>query len=289
MIRESASYTVPLTRELATEWTSLAKWDGERPLRNRVELLESYIDSGAFHSVNWSKAHWDGRWWRTDGQASSLALATRNGNFPSGLHAHITEFHCDTRLDLAELFSRFDAPGSVRTKSEIVNSHATVHEVLKEISPRKISACLSGIVASGNEGNKRRSPADEQARLIHHNLGYLLWAAGFASSRILERSPIMAAVFTTYNVDRDDAARFWTLVRDNSHENVKHPTRILHDLLVEVSHRGLRETDRKGNNRDSKWGPRALFVKCAHAWNAHRKGTSTDLKYYSDSPSPKWL
>lgn len=288
MSREIKSYTVPLTPQLASEFATLPKLHGERPIRRDRRLrLEAAIQNGTFHSPNWRVAWIGGVKYRIDGQASSTILSESNGSFPRNLMAHITEFECDSELDAAELFSQFDAPWSARTSGEVTGAHAGIHPELRDMARRRIEVCVAGIWAAMSEGGDRskKTTSDDRARLVHDYKEFIIWAQEFSAVRILERSASMAIIFKSWRLNREAAADFWGLVRDNSHPDVGNPSRRLHDVLTECTLRNPGPNMQV--NRNFKWGHRAIMAKCVHAWNAWRRGVKTDLKYYAESAMPE--
>lgn len=287
MFREIRSYTLPLTREYAEEVATMPKWKGERDLRaSRLEFLNARHKDGTFHSPGWAFAWLGGKRIRVNGQHSSTMLAALNGDFPVGMMVHVREFACDTEQDLADLFNQFDNAGSVRTKKEQIGAHGCIHTEYEGIAKRRLSAATAGIAAFlGSFGDGRRLATEDQVRLLHSHKEFILWVAPFVGHKLLERMPVVAAIFATWQVSPIAAGEFWTLVNDESHPDVNNPTRFMHRLLNERYLLG--STAKRNDNRKREWDDRAIYAKSIHAWNAWRRNTKTDGKYYADSPLPK--
>ena len=272
--------SVPMTRELALDVATMLATPWERPVKDfRVQHLRSELDKGAFHPPLWvfAKVKENGKFFRVNGQHSSIMLSGLNGKFPKSLRATIHEYICDTMEDAAELFSKYDNPISSRTGSEIANAHGRAHDELAKMSPSDVGSIVLGIAGAGNEGSapKAKDPAD-RARLIHSNIDFALFAHRFCRRRITSKTAVLAAIYHTWKRDPDFAATFWDEVRTASHRDPKHPSRTLNDFLKEGIH-------------TQKWTARAVFVKCHHAWNAARQNPwrTTDLKYTKTAPVPK--
>lgn len=287
MFKEIRSYTVPLTREVATEVATMPGWKGERKLRkDRVAYLDAAIRDGRFHSPSWAFAWLDGKKMRVNGQHSSTALAEANGYFPVGLNVIMQEFSCDSIFDVAALFATFDRPESIRNTRECLGAAKAIHGELDDVNPYIASMIVAGIASAlRGDGAKTNVSIEDRSRLLHSNLDFVMWANSIIGhkKRILQRACVIATMFKTWRKDADQSRSFWEMVLRNDHPEVTHPTRKLHDLLLEATMR----TKLEGSNKQSAWSMVAIHVKCIHAWNAYRRGTTTDLKYYASSPIPE--
>lgn len=278
MIQYMRTELVPLTKDYAADVATMPSYRGERPLqRARLGFLVSKLKDGHFYSPRWSVVRVNGATYRINGQHSSTMLTQNDDLFPPGLKAIVDHFEADSLLDVATLFGQFDSRASVRSRKEIVNAHARVHEELDEMSPTVLSACVAGMAYALCDGKGLRNVSDEErAGLTHDYTDFVRWVNTFAKCRILAKAPVLAAIFKTYNVQRTLAGEFWGMVKEQSHPYSQHPTRILARFLLE-------NTNRTGTAR---WVPRAFYVKCLHAWNAFRTDAPTSLKYRPDTPVP---
>jgi hypothetical protein len=116
---------------------------------------------------------------------------------------------------------------------------------------------LSGILTAGREGENRQ-------RAKH-----------------LNRQPVAAAMFATYQRSQSASLEFWTAVRDETDTAPTMPTRKLARYLLTVG-----VDSGSGASRIRTVPPREMYVKCLHAWNAWRKGETTNLNYYPDKEVP---
>lgn len=284
MIRELELIKMPLTPEGATEHNRLPQISGDRRLDpKRVSHLETKVADGLFHSPSWAVAFYAGKKYRINGKHSSHVLAKVNGHFPPGLFVTIQQFQCDTYDDLVTLFEQFDAAWSTRTKGDRINVHKSVHPELEKISPTTCAVAVTGITYALSEDGRMQIGDDEQTRLIHEHIGFVLWAKDFVGIRRMRRIGVIAAMFATRRRDAEWAAEFWKYVRDESHERADHPTRTLGEFLK------LSVLDKNDRHTGKPWTTRAFYVKSIHAWNADREGRRTDLKYHALSPWPRMV
>lgn len=279
MFRELPPKTIPLTRELAEDVATMRGTPGERALdKGRLAYLKNRYDDGAFHTPEWAVASLNGVRYRVNGQHSSNMLVALNGEFPKGMSVSFKEFSCDSVQDLADLFSQFDAARSARNFGDIIGAHASIHPELHSIKKTYIQKAVSGIVFA--MGLSKKVTTDERAALVHSHQPFLIWSAEFVRSRHLDRSPVGAAMFKTWSKSPTGATEFWTLVRDETHPDVNHPTRVLASFLRDAV---VRDSQVRGR----KWTPQAHGTKCIHAWNAYRTGTRTLLKCYDTEGWPE--
>lgn len=286
MFVQTKNYPVIATPELAMDTATHPKWKGERDLsKTRMAFLEGELEQGRFYSPTWVFATLNGKRYRVNGQHTSNLLANANGHFPKGLSVNIIEFHCESENDLAELFATFDRPESARSMRDIIGAHAAQHEGLAGISARNVARGTAGILFARRQTGQSKGAIgrDDRARLVHDHADYLKWVSPIIAIRPLDREAVAAAIFLSSRVDREAAMKFWLAVHDGSEQNHRGPSRVLQSFLL-----NLKIDERaRGTNREQRWPPRAIFVKCIHAWNAWRRGAISDLKYYEGSPIPE--
>lgn len=283
MIRHLSTKIVPCTPRLIKEFATMPGCRMERQLKPaRLRFLEARIKDRLFHPPKWAKSLWGGKWYRVNGQHSSRALLESDGLLPSALNAVIDEYACDTEMDLCNLFSQFDSAASVRNTADVIGAHASLHEQLAAVPRAIINRCISGIVFTEFEGAIGKCSPEERAGYVHDNVAFIMWAAEYVRGRNLSRAPIAAAMYLTYCRLDESATTFWQMVRDRNHPEVSHATRVLEKWLGEsLNKRGT------SGRQAVQWTPRAVFVKCIHAWNAFRNRRTTDLKYHPGSPIPR--
>ena len=282
MIRHMDVKILPLTLELAQDVYSAAPFKGERRYKpTREKFLRARLDDGLFYPPRWSFVTIAGVRHRTNGQHSSgmLINAEKDGKFPQGMLAIVDEFEADSMLEVAQLFGQFDHSRCARTRGEIVHAHGRIHPELDEISATLLTICVSGI-AYGQSGGAfvRQQSDDERASMIHQDTPFILWMKEFLNIACLARATVIGAIYNTYQVNRGDALEFWRWVRDESHVDPKHPSRLLAKFL---------RSNRSGQAGLGGWEPRAFYVKSIHAWNAYRRKIQTALNYHPKAANPR--
>lgn len=284
--------TRKLTPAFAREVAAMPRWKGERPASEvRISYLRNELEAGTLYAPVWAIAvnAQDGVTYRVNGQHTShvLSEASTNGHFPDDLQAVVYEFECENDNDLADLFSSFDHYKSTRTRQDTIRAHLRTHEELDDTSVTLASLAVNGIayaMVGGNQSELRKMDHGARARLVHENADFIEWASDYLVQRKFGRAGVVAAMFNTYTKDLDSATEFWRWTKDEDHPTATHPTRRLAEFLKSYSLEqhgagpGLKQFD-----------ARAFYVKCVHAWNAYRRGSSTDMKYHAKAPSPKVL
>lgn len=246
----------------------------------RCAWLDGKIRSGEFYTPTWAVAEYQGKWYRLDGGHSSNTLAAANGHFPRGKFVIVRRFQCSTYEDLLALFNEFDNRRSVRTSSDKIKVHKSAHDDLDGVSPSSVGDTLSGILCFFNDGATRKGDEDEKTKLIHSEREFIAFAGPFARNKYLRKAGALGCMYRGYQVDKTVTHEFWTLVKDASHPDPSHPTRMLHDYFREIT--GKSQSAGLYVPSDT----RAQYVKSIHAWNAWQRREGTQLKYRPDKPVP---
>jgi hypothetical protein len=102
------------------------------------------------------------------------------------------------------------------------------------------------------------------------------------TSRHLSRRSVVGAMIKTAEKARDDSRKFWINVRDGENFCKGKADKSLRDFLISysVNHGRGAQYSRKFNDKD-------IFRKCIVAWNAFRRGESTQLKIFNGLTDPK--
>lgn len=285
MFTQIKKYDQIITTEFAMEVATHPRWKGERDLkRSRIDMLRGELNAGRFYSPTWVFAWLNGVKLRVNGQHSSTMLAECGEKLPRGIVVTVLEFLCQNENDVADLFSTFDRPESARNITEILNSHASIHDDLCSVSARSIKKCTAGIITALRLTKRLQgSPTrDDRARLVHSHREFIAWGGKLVGSRMIDRDAVSAAIYLTYEKSPQSAMKFWSMVLDGSATSNKHPSRLLQVMLLNI-----KTSAERGTNRTSKWPTRAIVAKCIHAWNAFCDGRDiSDLKYYADADFP---
>ena len=271
--------SVPLTPQLAVKFSTMDGFKGERPLKEvRLKFLQQKVNGGLFYSPRWAVAKIGDKTVRVNGQHSSTVLAASNGDFPRGLTAIIDHFEVSNEGELAELFDQFDDRRSVRNRTESINAYAMMHAELESVPKRALACAVSGIEWSVDPERKgRNSPPEGSRGIVNDWKEFIAWSSEYLIVRHIGVTPVAAVIFLSWRKSATASAEFWGLVSAETHPDARHPSRVLARYL---------RSSRGGGKSRTRENDRAVFVKCIHAWNAFRRGLSTDLKYHARAAIP---
>ena len=269
MIQSRGVKLVPLTRDLASQFASMERWSGERPLKpRRVSELKNKIERGLFHSPEWAVAFLNGKQYRMNGQHSSHALVESNGSFPNNLVVKIEEFSVDSENELGELFAQFDTGG--RSSNDITGAGTIL---LKDIPIRARTALASGMFYALSDFSKNGT-AEQRVSAIHSDHEFARWAASNMTAPHIARVPVFAAAFMMWRANQSACREFWRLVASEEYPAPFHATRTVAREL-----RDLR------SKRKSTSAAKEVCGRCVSGWNAWREGREVRYtKYYGALP-----
>lgn len=276
------------TKALAKKFAEMLPAPHDRNFRPSIAgHLKKAIENNKFRLADFASVNCEatGETYRVNGKHTSTVLNEMNGEFPSELWAVVEHYRADTLEDVAGLYATFDHSKSVRRRGDINKAFAASHPDLAEIPAKIIDSCAAGIGWSLWEIGQLSKDAEECASLLIANPQFVMWAYFILkgdSSKLkhLYRKSVLAAMFKTFCKHQKAATEFWEMVRDESHPKNTHPTRRLAKHLLTHS---IRHRDERSSTCDT---PQGMYVRCIHAWNAFRDGTTTDLKFYPSSKTP---
>ncbi len=283
--------TVLATKTLAKEFAEMTPAPGDRPQKNwRSSELKAIIDSGEFRTANWASClcKQDGKLYRVNGKHTSLIFDGMNGKFPDEQYVEVERYEADTLEDVAALYGTFDSRLSMRTSGDVTHAYAATCEELAGIPLPILNTCASGIgYAQYEEQVKAQTNAMDRAAELIRQAAFAQWYWSIVSgvdqkaSQHLRRSPVVAAMFRTWNKNKGASTEFWTLVRDATGAKPSCPDRVLNEFLKLNSLAG-------GDSRTSTRSipRREMFVKCIHGYNAWKRGQPTNLKYQANAKTP---
>jgi len=289
MLALKRSETVVLTPKMAQEFANMPHSPGERPYDpKRTEWLKQRFYSGMFYAPTFATFTFrkERRKLRVNGQHTSTMLCQlTKDEFPKDKNVLMVEFEGDTEEDLIVAFQQFDQRESGRSTADTYWSHLAKHpDLLKDSSVirDRVSKIVDGMAFAYSSvyGNQGVAGAHERAKLIHVHPEFVRDGCRVMTTKLLSSRPVVAAMLTTYTKNRKALEDFWVQVRDETHPDSTHPTRVLSRWLVEAkSNTSARKAE--------KLTPRGIYACCIHAWNAFRRGTSTALRYYKGSELPE--
>jgi hypothetical protein len=290
--------TSRVTKKLAKEFAEMEAAPHDRPLsERRLQVYGKLLVAGQFRPVTWASALCSetGGLYRVNGKHTSILLSGLE-TMPE-FFVTLEEYECDTLEDVAKLYATFDSSMQSRTAKDIYLSFAATVPELKDVGERTITTAITGIAYAkmGQDIYGRTQPAERAEMVIDHP-EFVLWLSGLVSGGPLPseigssskqrcnqllRQPVAAAMFSTWTKAKGAASEFWSAVRDESGTSASSADRKLSRYLLVI---GMKKMDRGGHLRTA--GPREVYVKCLHAWNAWRNKETTNLNYYSDKKVP---
>jgi hypothetical protein len=251
------------------------------------------LTAGLFRPVHWATVYCNETQatYRANGKHTSHLFAEYE-ELPQDIHATIEHYHCDDLDDVARLYATFDSRTQVRTTNDINRAFAAIDADLVTIPTKIINLSVTGIAYAKHGDYYHRQSAAERAECLLEDECKLFvqWLHSVLQSnndgtRHLWRSPVVAAMYASWQKSRKAANEFWMAVRDGTGATPKTPDRVLNKfLLTRTVNNGTQGTAKKRTS--SLCPPREMFVKCLHAWNAWRRDTTTDLKYHAQAKIP---
>lgn len=284
---QSKPKTLKVTKTLAKEFAEMDPAPQDRPLsQRRLDTYKKLFDQELFRPCTWAKAYCPetNGTYRVNGKHTSTLLNSME-DIPE-FFVTVEDYVCEKLEDVARLYSTFDSRQQ---------SFAGTVPQLSEVPVAVINASVSGIAYHLYGAGMYNKQAAEKAELLLEHPEFVLWATDTISQKcpklskeearksgkILCRFAVLAAMFGTWKKSQSDATKFWSDVRDQTGSKPSLPDRKLAVFLMTTGIRsGL------GAKRINTADAREFYVKCIHAWNAWRRGETTDLKYYSDKPIP---
>lgn len=283
--------TVKVTTQMAREFADLPHISRERNFSQaRYDKHRKNLEQGRLRPPEWATAvcKEDGIEYRVNGQHTSRMLAEAPPEMVKDVKVTITRFECPTLEDVAILWSTFDPKISVRGARDIYSAFAGMAPELNRIHSGLINAIAAGFGVSqeinkGSSSSNRLGPTERGEKLLQET-DFVKWSASILvgdDGTHMRRAPVAAAMYDTWKKSQADARKFWRLVRTGEGKKPTDPDRLLQKFLLTVSIR----ID-QAPSRAKTAGQREVYARCITAWNAWRKGVSTDLKYFPKAKLP---
>lgn len=263
-----SSETMPLTAEMAKEFSAMQASPTERPINDRrVKHLLSKAEDDLLTPFGWSVAVVDGVKYRMNGQHSSNMLNSLNGNFPDGLKVHMDTYQVPSMEGLAMLFRQFDDRVSSRGPADVAGAYQGLQPALKDVDKHSAKMAVEGISWQRKNivGLPTQDKDDRYGLFNELELhGFIIWSGELLSKKTpeMKRVPILSAMFATFDTNEQKAREFWELVSRGGEEYEDNDaTTILSDWLL------------KALNGEFKIKPKpAEFYNASiYAWNAWRE------------------
>jgi hypothetical protein len=281
--------TVRVTKPIAREFAEMDAPPQDRPLNERRLLIyRRMLANESFRPVSWARCYCKetGGTYRINGKHTSTLLAGLE-SLPE-FYAVIESYEAETLEDVARLYATFDSKTQSRTSNDINRAFAASVPELAPLPAKLISVAVTGIsYAKWLDAYSTHTAADRAELLLDHT-DFVLWLHDLIGGhketyRHLYRGPVVAAMFQTWQKSHKDATTFWLAVRDETGEMPSLPDRRLAKWLstmyLSFGMGAAGPAYRRASSRE-------FLVRCIHAWNAWRKGKTTDLKYHPNANVP---
>ena len=285
---------VDFTKMLASRILELPQVPYERSLRNndvtriikamkrdtfRPELvrLASCICEEAAHGSP------KGTEFRMNGQHTSWAITEMPDSYQCPGKIVVALYRAKTAEDMRLLYSSIDR-GAPRTRGNVIVAHLTATGQFKDLSPTFIRMLSEGysfyMWPTANE--RQQHDADDLAFLMQSNndgaslvntvVAYLS-ASSIRNIDWLRRSPVIAAMYTTFEKAIKASGEFWDAVSEGvGFANKNDPRLRLRDALMNCKIRHGSGEGRISRGQTKSVSSEEIFRWSINAWNAWRNG-----------------
>ena len=281
---------------LVRSFVEMEACPGDRAINEgRLSFLTKEFRDGRIIPFDWVIAVCKGVEYRVNGKHSSnVLLANPDILDKFDCVALIKKFDCPTMNDVVELYNTLDARESSRTPRELVQTVAASSAKMRDKSKKFLTAISTGMAyAQFEEQYNMKVNAHARAKSLKNNLPFVDFVSDIDSQvqagkkrTFLQRTPVVAAMYLTWNRDKGAAAKFWALVATGSGATPSTPDRHLERLLRDSS-------ISRGSNRSGvpNVSAREFFCSSIMAWNHWRNGDTEikKIKYNKVNPTPDVL
>jgi hypothetical protein len=278
---------VKASRKLAERFDTMTPCPHDRPMKSQIlDMLDRAIKEDQLRGMVWAEAYCKatGETYRINGKHTSHKLVQCNGDLKTWPFVTVEEYDCDTMEDVADLYCTFDPGRSARNSNDVNRIYLATNPELADVPGRIFSLAVTAVSYATWEDRYSTHDARERAQLALATPAFPVWLATIINSadaaKMLKRGPVAACMFRCWQKSQKAANEFWTAVRDGSDPAAVSPSRRLQKFLLITC----------GSNRSpggkTRAMPREFYVRSIHAWNAWRRGETTDLKYFPAAKTP---
>jgi hypothetical protein len=273
MFRLISSKSEQLTPELVKKFITMTPSPTERDLSEpRVKFLAEKAAAGLLIPFHFATAELEGEIYRVNGQHSCAMLSKLNGNFPTGLKAHVDNYRCETREDLAVLFRQIDGRQSSRSAQDVSGAYQGLERALKNVPKPIAKLAVEGIVWERRivEGVRNLAKGDAIYALLHDQEfhPFILWVGDGHTltdkTPELKNTQVLAAMWTIFERNEIEAQEWWKSVGKGGNETEGDPATVLDQWLA----------DHRTGKLKINLSPANVYQGCLYAWNAYRGSKS---------------
>lgn len=277
------------TKQLTEEFQAMKIFPKDRPVQEaRLNYHREAIESGEFRGPEWVSVtvEENNETYRINGKHTStvmLEFFEKGKKDWDGIKVLLRRYSCKTMEDAAHLFSTFDAKQSARSKADVLRAFSTADSRLNDLEGRLLGVVTAAVAYALHGRAYRRLNSNDQATLLLQNADFAEWLLPIlkgivGDQRYFVRSPVIAAMINAYRISPEEAAEFWSEVRDGGEGGKDAPTKRLHTFL-----RGAK----LGAGQGERVGDDEMYTKAIQAWNAWREDSeSVKFTYNSNKELP---
>lgn len=271
MFKLISSKSEALTPELVERFNKMTPSPTERDLSDsRVKFLAEKAAAGLLIPFSFATAEVNGEIYRINGQHSCAMLSKLNGNFPTGLKAHVDNYRCESMGDLAVLFRQIDGRQSSRSPLDVSGAYQGLQTDLKNVPKPIAKLAVEGVNWYRRiiEGLKNQPRGDMMYTLLQDAEihPFVLWVGSGQilneKTKELKQTQVLAAMWSTFITNEIDTHEFWKKVGKvmPGDESDGDPTTMLDRWLLDYGHDKL----------NIALTPANIYQGCIFAWNAYR-------------------
>lgn len=292
IIRKSSHEINSVTYDLAKGMFEMQGVPQDRPLsQKRLGKHKRKIREGKFHTAHWVRVLCleDGQKYRADGKTTSKAfldIFEEDGKLPQTGNIKpkvlLEEYQVDTREELGVLYAQFNSIESARTHKDLVKAVVASNDELHDLPVKNGSTILGGICfAKWGSGYSREYDQDDKLSSFKGNEEFVRWADSLIGNghnpdrNMLRRVAVVAAMYKTWNADRESAEVFWQRVIDGRGHDASLGDRQLQKRLLSLKFDA--SSGAKISHKD-KFSSDEIHVMCLRAYNSWVRGVPTDLR-----------
>jgi hypothetical protein len=249
-------------------------------------VYQRILSNNEFRPVTWAAVYCKEtrETYRVNGKHTSIMLSGME-DIPE-FFVTVERYECDTLHDVASLYNTFDSRLGSRSAHDLNLAFAATMPELAGIQKRFIHYVVTAASYAKWGESYSAVPPQERAELLLDHGEFVAWLSEMFIAdkrhKHIQRGPVVCAMLATWYKAKSPSTEFWSLVRDESHHDKDHPSRTLARYLARVNI----ASGRGSAPGRTMAGARELYVKSIHAWNAFRRGSTTDLKYHASAKVP---
>lgn len=240
------------------EWLGMNEWRGERALkRGRIEALLSEFQHGRLGTLHWGRAKLKGQYIGVNGKHTRRLCELHPEIVNRRPHIVVQEFDVDDMAEVGQIYQRFDAGFSARSKAELLSAYAfSTDYVPVTLTDKALRVIAAGLHLAHSSFTRKHATAAELFGNLQSERAFVMVAGEFARTPKIARPAIIAAIFESWKENARAANEFWRAVRDDTD----------HEFLSQLIRERYAE---KGIRRTLAW-EREMFDQCRAAFGLWR-------------------